>query len=141
MCCAKLDKKKSRSKVAISEAIVSTPNGILLLRRSRNNDLYIGKWQLPGGKVEQGESPLQAIKREVKEETSCKCASMGLVKKLSFSGSYRGSISQVNLYVYECKIKGSICLSKDHSKSMFVKKSKIKPSMLAPVSRWALFDE
>jgi len=138
---AKLGKISLNSRVVISEAIVSTSSGVLLLRRSKNNNLYIGKWQLPGGKVERGESPLQAVKREVLEETGCKCSKMSLVKRLSFSGSYKGSVSEIKLFVYTCKIIGKVCLSRDHSKLKFVKKSSIAPSSLAPVSRWALFDE
>ncbi|MEI7961677.1 MAG: NUDIX domain-containing protein [archaeon] len=132
-------KTKSAKSAVISEAVISTSNGILLLRRSNSSNLYLGKWQLPGGKVERGETPQKALRREIFEETGCKCAKMKLIKKLDFSEMYRGKVSKVNLNVYSCKLDGNIFLSGDHSKVKFVKKSKIKKNHLAPVSKKALF--
>ena len=42
---------------------------ILLLKRGDKADSFPGKWGLPGGKIEAGESPEQAAVRELKEET------------------------------------------------------------------------
>ena len=43
-------------KVMIVEALITDSKGrILLLKRSSLNKYYVGKWQLPGGKVEFGE--------------------------------------------------------------------------------------
>jgi 8-oxo-dGTP diphosphatase len=41
---------------------------VLLQLRCKDERLYPNCWTLPGGKVEAGESPEQAIVREVKEE-------------------------------------------------------------------------
>lgn len=134
-------KKCGLHRAVISEAIVSAPNGILLLRRSRNNNLYVGKWQLPGGKAKKGETPLGALRREIFEETGCRSARMRLVKRIVFKEKFRGQNSEVVLNVYSCKLSGAIRLSCDHSKSRFVKKSKISRNSLSPVSKKALFDD
>jgi 8-oxo-dGTP diphosphatase len=42
---------------------------ILLLKRSNQSKTNPGKWELPGGKIDQSESFDAALKREVKEET------------------------------------------------------------------------
>ena len=49
-------------------AVVHDAAGRLLLVR-RGRDPHRGRWSLPGGRVEAGESPEQAIEREVREET------------------------------------------------------------------------
>ncbi len=49
-------------------AVVHDAHGRLLLVR-RGREPHRGCWSLPGGRVEPGESPEQAIEREVREET------------------------------------------------------------------------
>jgi len=51
--------------------------GILLLRRSRDKS-HPGKWCIPGGKVRAGESVLEAMVRELYEETGCLLSSDNL---------------------------------------------------------------
>ncbi len=40
----------------------------LLVQRSENDDIFPGKWQNLGGKIELGETVEEAVKREIKEE-------------------------------------------------------------------------
>jgi 8-oxo-dGTP diphosphatase len=49
-------------------AVVHDAAGRLLLVR-RGHDPHAGLWSLPGGRIETGESPEQAVVREVREET------------------------------------------------------------------------
>lgn len=42
---------------------------ILVLRRSASSKTNPGKWEIPGGKIEPGESFDDALKREITEET------------------------------------------------------------------------
>ena len=49
-------------------AVVHDAAGRLLLVR-RGRDPHRGRWSLPGGRVEAGESPERAVEREVREET------------------------------------------------------------------------
>ena len=52
--------------VQLAGCVIVRENKILLLHRA-SRDWY----ELPGGKIEEGETPEQAAKRELKEETGC----------------------------------------------------------------------
>lgn len=43
-------------------------NGRLLVCQRHNGDRHALKWEFPGGKVEPGETPRQALERELREE-------------------------------------------------------------------------
>lgn len=62
--------------VAAVGAIVLAKGEILLVRRDREPSR--GDWTLPGGKVEWGESLVEACAREVREETSVEIEVEGL---------------------------------------------------------------
>jgi 8-oxo-dGTP diphosphatase len=49
-------------------AVLHDEAGRLLLIRRRHAP-HAGSWSLPGGRVEHGETPEQAVEREVREET------------------------------------------------------------------------
>ena len=50
----------------VAAAIIE--NGRLLLAQRTHPPELAGKWELPGGKVEDGESPAEALSRELTEE-------------------------------------------------------------------------
>ncbi len=64
--------------VAGTSGLLSGPGQVLLIRRG--HDPHAGSWALPGGRVEGGETFMQAAKRELLEETGLFVAStLGLV--------------------------------------------------------------
>lgn len=51
------------------EGLVFQDTEVLLILKDRGSDYIKGKWNGPGGKIEPGETPLQAMRREYLEET------------------------------------------------------------------------
>jgi len=54
-------------------AIIQRDGKILCAQRGDKKTLAY-KWEFPGGKIEQGESPEAALKRELQEEMACEIA-------------------------------------------------------------------
>jgi len=137
----KKGKQRTKRFVRIVEAIVSDSKGrVLVLKRSKSNSIYVGKWQFPGGKAWVKESAEKAIKREVFEETGCKCVSLKQIKKLTFSEQFKGRVSVVELVSFSCKLKGKIQLSRDHCEYKFMKSNGLLKRILAPISKKVFFD-
>lgn len=55
-------------RVEVAAAVITRSDGSFLLGQRASNTVYPGYWEFPGGKVEAGETPLQALKRELSEE-------------------------------------------------------------------------
>lgn len=103
-----------------ADAIIRNGEGnILFLRRNSNDALFPDYWGLPGGKIEEGESPEDAVKRETLEETSKVVLESFLVakKKLTNGGL---------IHYFECCVKnidGDIILNNDeHYSYQFINK-------------------
>jgi len=58
--------------VAAKGVIQRSDGSILLIRRSPGSKLDPGRWELPGGKMDPGERLVDALVREVREETGLK---------------------------------------------------------------------
>jgi 8-oxo-dGTP diphosphatase len=72
--------------VACVGAVVQDAAGRLLLIR-RGHDPHVGLWSLPGGRVEDGETPEQAVRREVLEETGLRVRPGAVVGRVRIPGA------------------------------------------------------
>ena len=52
--------------IRVAAAVIQEKNKIFATARGYGE--YKGQWEFPGGKIEPGETPQEALKREVKEE-------------------------------------------------------------------------
>ena len=82
---------------------------LLSYRRAPGVPGLDGKWELPGGKIEFGETPEQALVREIREEIGLGVRPLRLLPYLHTNvWEYEHVIQQVVLASYECELqKGS----------------------------------
>jgi 8-oxo-dGTP diphosphatase len=64
------DAPATRPRVLVVAALIRDGGRVLLSRRRRGQHLE-GTWELPGGKLEPGETPAAALAREIAEELAC----------------------------------------------------------------------
>ena len=108
--------------------ILSRPNRTLLITRKAPGRSLAGLWEFPGGKIEDGETPEQALVRELHEE-------LGIVIKV---GKYIGTNShdygnvKVELIAFECLSADSIRSLTDHDVFVFIEPNQIFNYPLAP---------
>jgi len=60
--------RSERPRKLVVAALLRDPSGRILLTRRRADQPMPGQWELPGGKIEPGESPSEALVRELREE-------------------------------------------------------------------------
>ena len=102
-------------------ALIMKDGKILIAKRSTGNKDVIGKWEFPGGKVEENETEKQAIEREIKEEFDILVRAEKFVTNVISKDKDR----QIDLKLYLCKyIDGKIKLN-DHSDYRWVDKDEI----------------
>jgi ADP-ribose pyrophosphatase YjhB (NUDIX family) len=68
------------SSKATTGALVEDGNRLLLVRRAK--EPFKGRWDIPGGFLEEGEHPLDGLRRELREETGLE------VEPLEFLGAW-----------------------------------------------------
>lgn len=87
----------------VAQIILENPRGELLIyKRDNNPDIpYPGHWDLIGGHLEEGETPEQALVREVMEEIGIELAEYTFFKKYDV---FVGDVWQNIKYIYTAKI-------------------------------------
>ncbi|QDV55557.1 NUDIX hydrolase [Rosistilla oblonga] len=88
--------------VAVGGIVTDAQGRVLLLRRAR--DPGKGKWGLPGGFVDSGETGEMALIREIQEEVRLNVESFQYLTSYTNSYEYRGLIIPVVDLFYTCQI-------------------------------------
>ena len=86
------------TKIISAAALVDVDGRVLLAQRPDDKDMA-GLWEFPGGKIEQGETPEQALIRELKEELAIDTRSSCLAPLSFASHEYENFHLLILLYV------------------------------------------
>jgi 8-oxo-dGTP diphosphatase len=98
-------------------------NEVLLVKREENDVNSPGVWEVPGGRIDPGENPIQALQREVKEETG-----LGICVGQPFAveSFVRDDGQQIVMIHFICEMeKGELALSHEHTEFEWVEKGKV----------------
>ena len=109
--------------LTVRGVIKNSDGEILIVKRHPKSRTDPEMWELPGGKVEQGENFADALVREIKEETDLD------VEVGDFCEAFQNDYSHkrtVQLMMYLEDAKGNVKISEEHTGFMWASLEKIK---------------
>jgi len=116
--------------------IVENDQGEILLVKT-----FHGGWVYPGGQVESGENLMQALAREIKEESGIDVIVSRLIGVYSNTGTYtwHDGVTEVPTKVMLdyvcCPVGGELCTSDETSDSRWVPRERVLEMVTAPAVR------
>lgn len=113
--------KKISKNIKVAIAVIKKGDKVFIQKRPATG-LMAGLWEFPGGKIEDGESALKALHREIKEEIGITIKSPRLIKKIK----HAYTSFKVDLYCYEADFDDGRIKLRVASEGKWVKISELK---------------
>lgn len=116
-----------KKEINVVGAVIRRDGLVLCAQRGFAGSLA-GMWEFPGGKIESGETPRQALEREIVEELQCRVSVGALVT----STVHEYEFGIVTLTTYNCElIEGTPVLS-EHEEVVWLPPAELRTLEWAP---------
>ncbi|MEE8685233.1 MAG: (deoxy)nucleoside triphosphate pyrophosphohydrolase [Bifidobacterium mongoliense] len=123
------DTEQDGRRIRVVGAAIEHDGKILCACRGAGKQLA-GKWEFPGGKIEAGETPEQALHREIHEELRCDI----VVAQALCTTTQQYDFGTVVLTVFLCRLRGENPHISEHQQLLW-----LAPDVL-PTLDWAAAD-
>ena len=109
--------------IIVLTGILNDKDEYLIVKRSEDDIIYPGAWEFPGGHLEYGETVIEGLKRELKEEIGFELKTNP--KIISYQDEIDNDIHtiELNFIIKVNKDKTNIILSDEHIDYKWVKKT------------------
>lgn len=114
-------------RIAVKSFIINKDKGLLLIKRRTNDVHAAGVWEIPGGRLNLGEDPLEGLKRETKEETGLEIEILNVINVNHFT---REDGQKITMLIFLCKpLSNSVTLSEEHIDFIWVSLNEAKEKL------------
>lgn len=116
-----------KKQISVVGAVIVREGLILCAQRGPGGDLP-GMWEFPGGKIEAGETPHDALAREIAEELECEVA----VGELITTTTHEYDFGIIVLTTFYCELLSGTPVLTEHSEVRWLSRAELSALGWAP---------
>jgi 8-oxo-dGTP diphosphatase len=117
--------------VEVAAALIRDSAGRYLITQRRRGSHLEGLWEFPGGKLEAGESPVRALRRELTEELGATFEVGKLVETVRWEYPDRTVI----LHFYDCRVESGVIEPREGQAMRWVEPERLGGYAFPPADR------
>lgn len=114
--------------IQVAAAIIENEHGQLLIARKKAGKPQAGRWEFPGGKLEANETPVDCLKRELREEMQI------AIEPYAYFGTndHQYGEKHIRLIAYKARFISGIMKLTDHDEVCWVERDELGEYTFAP---------
>ena len=117
--------------IEVAAALIRDREGRYLITQRRRGSQLAGLWEFPGGKLEAGESPERALRRELMEELGATFGIGKLVETVRWEYPDRAVV----LHFYDCRVESGAIEPREGQAMLWVEPGRLTAYEFPPADR------